>query len=88
MSIDASACQIPATRRAFLLSGEGAAFAAAQKAAVAWYLRAYRWGQTNITEKDPVRYDIKWWREYWKRTAVQASLEIASIMDHEVVVLE
>jgi Hypothetical glycosyl hydrolase 6 len=37
-----------------------------------WYRRAYRWGQTNITEKDPVRYDIAWWREYWKRTHTQA----------------
>ncbi|MCX6619020.1 MAG: Tat pathway signal protein, partial [Acidobacteria bacterium] len=36
-----------------------------------WYRRALRWGQTNITEKDPVRYDIAWWREYWKRTEVQ-----------------
>jgi hypothetical protein len=30
------------------------------------------WGQTNITEKDPVRYDIPWWRAHWKRTQVQA----------------
>ena len=37
-----------------------------------WYRRAYLWGQTNITEKDPVRYDIDWWRGYWKRTHVQA----------------
>jgi Hypothetical glycosyl hydrolase 6 len=37
-----------------------------------WYRRAYRWGQTNITEKDPVRYDIAWWRAQWKRTEVQA----------------
>ena len=36
-----------------------------------WYRRTYRWGQTNITEKDPVRYDIPWWREFWKRTRVQ-----------------
>lgn len=36
-----------------------------------WYRRALRWGQTNITERDPLRYDIPWWREYWKRTAVQ-----------------
>jgi hypothetical protein len=35
-----------------------------------WYLRTYRWGQTNITEKDPEQYDISWWREYWKRTEV------------------
>ncbi len=37
-----------------------------------WYRRAYRWGQTNITEKDPVRYDIDWWRRFWKRTETQA----------------
>ena len=36
-----------------------------------WYRRAVRWGQTNITELDPIRYDIAWWREHWKRTAVQ-----------------
>jgi hypothetical protein len=36
-----------------------------------WYRRALRWGQTNITERDPVRYDIAWWRDYWKRTAIQ-----------------
>ena len=23
----------------------------------------YRWGQTNITEDDPPRYDIEWWRK-------------------------
>ena len=39
--------------------------------ATPWYLRTLRWGQTNITEKDPVQYDIPWWRDYWKRTAVQ-----------------
>jgi len=38
---------------------------------IPWYRRTYRWGQTNITEKDPTRYDIPWWREYWKRTEVQ-----------------
>jgi hypothetical protein len=37
-----------------------------------WYRRAYRWGQTNITENDPPRYDIPFWRDYWKRTRVQA----------------
>jgi hypothetical protein len=36
-----------------------------------WYSRTNRWGQTNITEIDPVQYDIAWWREYWKRTEVQ-----------------
>ena len=37
-----------------------------------WYRRAYLWGQTNITEKDPTQYDIGWWRSYWKRTGTQA----------------
>jgi Hypothetical glycosyl hydrolase 6 len=40
-------------------------------ARVPWYRRTYRWGQTNITEIDPTRYDIAWWRGYWKRTHVQ-----------------
>src|SRR5882724_3282410 len=39
--------------------------------AQAWYRRTVRWGQSNITEKDPIRYDIPWWREFWKRTQVQ-----------------
>lgn len=36
-----------------------------------WYRRAVRWGQTNITELDATRYDIDWWRTYWRRTQVQ-----------------
>ena len=38
---------------------------------VPWYRRCLRWGQTNITELDVTRYDIPWWRDYWKRTCVQ-----------------
>jgi hypothetical protein len=37
-----------------------------------WYRRAYLWGQTNITEQDPVRYDVDWWRAYWRRTKLDA----------------
>ncbi|HEY8782524.1 MAG TPA: hypothetical protein VIM16_12950, partial [Mucilaginibacter sp.] len=36
-----------------------------------WYRSVTRWGQTNITEKDPQQYDIGWWRKQWKRTQVQ-----------------
>lgn len=36
-----------------------------------WYRRTVRWGQTNITELDPQRYDIGWWRKQWKRTHTQ-----------------
>jgi hypothetical protein len=44
---------------------------AAASARQPWYQRALRWGQTNITERDPLRYDIRWWRDYWRRTQVQ-----------------
>ncbi|ACB75281.1 alpha-amylase family protein [Opitutus terrae] len=52
-----------------LVAGEGTA----GKAAVAqpWYQRALRWGQTNLTEIDVERFDTVWWREHWRRTAVQ-----------------
>ena len=69
------------TRRGFLRGHVGMAAAAGlggppplpgQAGKTPWYLRAFRWGQTNITEKDPVRYDIAWWRRHWKRTQVQA----------------
>ena len=36
--------------------------------ALPWYRTITRWGQVNITEKDPQQYDIDWWRKYWKRT--------------------
>ena len=55
-----------------LLAVAGAAKAQSDQAKAPWYKRCHRWGQTNITEKDPVRYDIAWWRGFWKKTAVQA----------------
>lgn len=36
-----------------------------------WYRRVRRWGQTNLNELDPTRYDRDWWREYWRATRVQ-----------------
>lgn len=36
-----------------------------------WYEWALRWGQTNLTEIDPIRYDAALWREQWRRTRVQ-----------------
>ncbi len=61
------------TRRSFLeMSAAGAAVVGMQAEERApWYRTAIRWGQTNITERDPTRYDIGWWRDYWKRTAIQ-----------------
>ncbi len=64
------------SRRAFLASNGAALLAAQAQTRTAsktepWYRRTVRWGQTNITEKDPEQYDIPWWRDFWKRTAVQ-----------------
>jgi hypothetical protein len=36
-----------------------------------WYKRVCRWGQTNLTEIDPSRYDMDWWRKYWRETRIQ-----------------
>ena len=36
-----------------------------------WYRRVRRWGQTNLTEDDPERNNIDFWRAQWKRTKVQ-----------------
>src|SRR5450759_2553994 len=65
-----------ATRREFITAAAATAALASNLSAQpvetqAWYRRTVRWGQTNITEKDPIRYDIPWWREFWKRTRVQ-----------------
>jgi hypothetical protein len=37
-----------------------------------WYERAHRYGQTNLTEIDPVEADIGFWKDFWKRTGTQA----------------
>lgn len=36
-----------------------------------WYRTTLRWGQTNLVEIDPARYDDAWWRAQWRRTQVQ-----------------
>jgi len=36
-----------------------------------WYLCTYRWGQTNLTEDDPIKCDLDFWRRQWKETKVQ-----------------
>ena len=40
-------------------------------AEIPWYRCITRWGQTNITEKDPAHYDIAWWRKHWEDTQAQ-----------------
>ena len=84
---DPEANQTKETRRAFLKKTTAALIALpAMRGAVPgaaiegsapapgklpWFRRVSRWGQTNITEIDPQRYDIGWWREYWRRTETQ-----------------
>ena len=36
-----------------------------------WYKTVTRWGQVNITEKDPPQYDIQRWRKFWKQTGTK-----------------
>jgi hypothetical protein len=36
-----------------------------------WHQRTLRWGQTNLTEIDPGRIDIGFWRSQWRSTRVQ-----------------
>ncbi len=67
---------MPLTSRRDFIAVTAASLAATPRPLIAattqpWYRRTYRWGQTNITEMDPVRYDVAWWRGFWKRTRVQ-----------------
>ncbi len=45
-----------------------------QKTCKPWYTWVRRWGQTNLTEDDPARNNIDFWREQWKRTRVQGTI--------------
>ena len=67
------------TRREFIKKTASASWlltttglpALAPQESTPWYRRVTRWGQVNITEKDPQQYDIAWWRDYWRRTKTQ-----------------
>jgi len=38
---------------------------------IPWFQRCRRWGQTNLTEDDPLSYDHDFWRAHWRRTRTQ-----------------
>jgi hypothetical protein len=38
---------------------------------IPWYARTFRWGQTNLTEIDPLGYDTDFWRQHWRKTHIQ-----------------
>ncbi len=58
------------TRRE-LLAALPASAAGLQLRPSPWYRHTLRWGQTNITERDPEHYDVSFWRAHWKRTRLQ-----------------
>jgi hypothetical protein len=69
--------QLIQSRREFLLASALACAAIATSTTVRgadsrpWHQKILRWGQTNLTEMDPSRIDIDFWRAHWKRTRVQ-----------------
>jgi hypothetical protein len=67
----AAATAAIATTNLFNLSADDPAGEREKTTEIPWYRRVTRWGQTNISEKDPKNYDIAWWRKYWKRTEIQ-----------------
>ena len=48
-----------------------------------WHRRTLRWAQTNITEVDPIDYDIDWWKEQWRRTRVQGVILNAGVYESQ-----
>ena len=57
-----------ATSNPFALEAKDLPFAQRPNKDLPWFERVTRWGQINITEKDPAQYDIAWWRSFWKQT--------------------
>ena len=57
-----------ATANPFMLEAKDLPFVEMPDKNLPWFQRVTRWGQINITEKDPAQYDIPWWKGYWKQT--------------------
>lgn len=57
-----------ATMNPFSVKAKDLPFGSAPNDAAPWFQKVTRWGQINITEKDPAQYDIPWWRNFWKQT--------------------
>lgn len=36
-----------------------------------WYEKTLLWGQVNLTEDDPEKCDLSFWKEYWKKSGVE-----------------
>jgi hypothetical protein len=57
-----------ATVNPFKLEAKDLPFAETPDKNLPWFQRVTRWGQINITEKDPAQYDIPWWKSFWRQT--------------------
>lgn len=42
-----------------------------QKKNEPWYLQLHRFGQTNLTEDDPKKCNLEFWKNYWEQTRIQ-----------------
>lgn len=60
-----------ATGNAFKLHAKDLPFFEGPDKSLPWFKTVTRWGQINITEKDPPQYDISWWRSFWKETQTE-----------------
>ena len=36
-----------------------------------WYQKTFLWGQVNLTEDDPLKCDLSFWKDYWKKSSVE-----------------
>lgn len=63
-----AAAAVLATSNPLNLDAKDLPFVETPDKSLPWYKRVTRWGQINITEKDPAQYDIPWWRSFWKDT--------------------
>ena len=65
------ATAVLATVNPFKLEAKDLALVEKPGKALPWFEKVTRWGQVNITEKDPAQYDIPWWRNFWKQTRTE-----------------
>src|SRR5690242_21678285 len=66
------------TRREFLAAAAIAPVAAAatpadEPPATTWFDRPMRWAQLTLVEDDPVKYDLGFWLDYFRRTHSDAA---------------
>jgi len=66
-----AATAVLATTNPFKLDAKDLPLVEKPDKSLPWFEKVTRWGQINITEKDPAQYDIPWWRDFWKQTMTE-----------------